>query len=111
MSDITEIASVVGVAPDLIQIEVHAGERYAAIDPRLEIGSYLKISDDDGKTVIVIVQSYRIKDAPAGPPEQEVGTPRFLLDTQPGGAPGERPLQTWGQADHDSSHACRDRIQ
>lgn len=85
MSDITEIATVVGVAPDLIQIEINAGERYASLDPRLEIGSYLKISDDDEKTVIVIVQSYRIKDTPPGTPQQEVGTPRFLLDTQPVG--------------------------
>jgi len=85
LSDITEIATVVGVAPDLIQIEVDAGERYASLDPRLEIGSYLKISDDDGKTVIVIVQSYRIKDTPPGAPEQELGAPRFLLDTQPVG--------------------------
>lgn len=85
MSDITEIATVVGVAPDLIQIELDAGERYASLDPRLEIGSYLKISDDDAKTVIVIVQSYRIKDSPPGSPEQELGSPKFLLDTQPVG--------------------------
>lgn len=85
MTDITEIATVVGVAPDLIQIEVDAGEGYASLDPRLEIGSYLKISDDDGKTVIVIVQSYRIKDSTQGAPEQEVSAPRFLLDTQPVG--------------------------
>ena len=85
MSDITEIATVVGVAPDLIQIELNAGERYASLDPRLEIGSYLKISDDDAKTVIVIVQSYRIKDSPPGSPEQELGSPKFLLDTQPVG--------------------------
>lgn len=85
MSDITEIATVVCVAPDLIQIEINAGERYASLDPRLEIGSYLKISDDDEKTVIVIVQSYRIKDSPPGTPQEEAGTPRFLLDTQPVG--------------------------
>jgi DNA helicase HerA-like ATPase len=85
MSDITKIAVVVGVAPDLIQIEVDAGEGYSSLDPQLEIGSYLKISDDDGKTVIVIVQSYRIKDAPPGAPEQEIRAPRFLLDTQPVG--------------------------
>jgi hypothetical protein len=85
VSDITGIAVVVGVAPDIIQIEIDAGERYSSLDPRLEIGSYLKISDDDGKTVIVIVQSYRIRDAPPGAPEQEVRAPRFLLDTQPVG--------------------------
>jgi DNA helicase HerA-like ATPase len=85
LTDITNIATVVGVAPDLIQIEIDAGEGYASLDPRLEIGSYLKISDDDGKTVIVIVQSYRIKDSMQGAPEQEVSTPRFLLDTQPVG--------------------------
>lgn len=85
MTDITDFATVVGVSPDRIDIEVDAGEAYAQLPRHLEIGSYLKISDDDGATVVTVVQSFRIKDRAAQSPEEEPRKPTFVLETQPVG--------------------------
>jgi DNA helicase HerA-like ATPase len=84
-SDITAFASVVGVGPDLIQIEVSSTEEYARSGAELEIGSYLKISDDNGSMLIAIVQSYRIRDYVAAFDTAELKAPRFLIDAQPVG--------------------------
>jgi DNA helicase HerA-like ATPase len=85
MTDITNMASVVGVSPNLIQIEVSSTEEYAQLDQQLEIGSYLKISDDNGATVVAIIQSYRIRDAVGLPDGTHVTTPTFVIDAQPVG--------------------------
>jgi DNA helicase HerA-like ATPase len=85
MTDITNMASVVGVSPDLIQIEVSSTEEYAQLDQQLEIGSYLKISDDGGSTMVAIVQSYRIRDRVGGSEGMEVTEPTFVIDAQPVG--------------------------
>lgn len=85
MTDITSMASVVGVSPDLIQIEVSSTEEYAQLDQQLEIGSYLKISDDTGSSVVALIQSYRIRDQVGIPEGTQVTTPKFLIDAQPVG--------------------------
>jgi hypothetical protein len=85
MTDITAFAAVVGVSPDLIHVEVKASDKYRNLERHLEIGSYLKISDDDGATVIAVVQSYRIKDRPPGSSDEAPGAPTFILETQPVG--------------------------
>lgn len=85
LNDITSFSSVVGVSPELIQIEVSSTEEYERLDSKLEIGSYLKISDDSGTTVIVIVQGYRIRDRIARTDGTEVTSPTFIIDTQPVG--------------------------
>jgi DNA helicase HerA-like ATPase len=82
MTDITEHAVVVGVSPDLIHIEVEAGDAYRDLDRHVEIGSYLKISDDDGASVIAVVQSYRIKDQAPASTDEASDTPTFVLQTQ-----------------------------
>jgi uncharacterized protein len=85
MTNITDHAVVVGVSPDQIHIEITASDAYRNLEEHVEIGSYLKISDDDGAEVIVVVRSYRIKDRAAGTPEETVDAPTFFLETQPVG--------------------------
>jgi len=85
MTDISEFAAVIGVAPNRIDVEIHADEGYQALDRRLEVGSYLKIYDDEGAAVITIVQSYRIKDRTPNSADEEPDTPTFVLETQPVG--------------------------
>lgn len=85
MTDITNMASVVGVSPDLIQIEVSSTEEYAQLDQQLEIGSYLKIADDNGSAVVAIIQSYRIRDQAGTSEGTQITTPTFLIDAQPVG--------------------------
>lgn len=83
-NDITKYARVVGVGPDLIQVEVTSTEEYEKLDNKLEIGTYLKISDDNDSTVVAIVQSYRIRDR-LPTDDKEVTSPTFVIDTQPVG--------------------------
>jgi uncharacterized protein len=85
MTDITQFAVVVGVSPDRIDIEVDTSGGYADLPQHLEIGSYLKISDDDGATVVAVVQSFRIKDHAPAAPDGPAGKPTFVLETQPVG--------------------------
>lgn len=85
MTDITNMASVVAVSPNLIQIEVSSTDDYAQLDQQLEIGSYLKISDDGGSAVVAIVQSYRIRDDAGTTDSTTISTPKFIVDAQPVG--------------------------
>jgi DNA helicase HerA-like ATPase len=85
MTDITRMASVVGVAPNQILIEVSSTEEYAQLQQRLEIGSYLKISDDSGSAMIAIVQSYRIRDQVPSADGTDVSQPTFVIEAQPVG--------------------------
>ncbi|WP_081643026.1 ATP-binding protein [Nocardiopsis sp. CNS-639] len=85
MTNITSVAKVVGVSPDAINIEIYDTQEYEELPEQLEIGSYIKIHDDSGSTLIAIVQSYRVKDDlhPGG--EYREATPRFIVETQPVG--------------------------
>src|SRR5580704_338578 len=85
-NDLSDVCRVSSVSQNLIQIEVmDAAEFKNQTERRLTIGSHLHISDDDGHSVIAIVQAYRIKDP--SPPSLEAPTtdPSFVMDAQPVG--------------------------
>lgn len=85
MTNITSVAKVVGVSPDTISIEIYDAQAYGDLPEQLEIGSYIKIHDDRGSTLIAIVRSYRVKDDlhPGG--DYREAPPRFIVETQPVG--------------------------
>ncbi|ASN19937.1 ATP-binding protein [Arthrobacter sp. YN] len=85
MSDITSMARVIAVGPDLIEIEVTSTDEYEQLEDKLEIGSYLKVSDENGSSVVALVQSFRIRDIVANEQGTEITTPKFILSTQPVG--------------------------
>ncbi|QXJ20624.1 ATP-binding protein [Actinomadura graeca] len=85
MTDLSSVAQVVSVAPDLIQVEVRSTVEYQNLDMQMEIGSYLKISDENGLSVVAIVRSYRIKDVLSDPTGLSIGEPSFVVDAQPVG--------------------------
>ncbi|GAA4096566.1 ATP-binding protein [Actinomadura miaoliensis] len=85
MTDLSSVAKVVSVAPDLIQIEVRSSIDYQNLDVQLELGSYLKISDDNGLSVVAIVKSYRIKDSVSDILGQHPSDTQFIVDAQPVG--------------------------
>lgn len=82
--DLSDICKVVSVSHNLIQIEIlNVDELKKKSKQTLNIGTYVKISDDDGLGVIAVVQAYHIKDpaAPAG--DANPPNPTFVLDAQP----------------------------
>ena len=83
MSSINDIAKVVAVGPDSIEIEVSSTEKYDELDEKLQIGSYLQISDDNESTLIAVVQGFRIKDSVGS--EESPSVPKFVLTLQPVG--------------------------
>lgn len=78
---------VVCVTPNLIQLEVIDIDEFVADENKqFKIGSYLKITDNNGVSVIAIVQSYKIKDPADKGENGEPGLKRsFLVDAQPVG--------------------------
>lgn len=78
-----DIAKVVAVGPDMIEIEVSSTAKYDELDEKLQIGSYLEISDDNESTLIAVVQGFRIKDSLGA--EEKPSEPRFVLSLQPVG--------------------------
>jgi len=76
---------VVCVTPSLIQLEVTDIDEFAANSSKqFKIGGYLKITDNNGISVITIVQSYKIKNPHQAEECANQGTARsFILDTQP----------------------------
>lgn len=78
---------VVCVTPSLIQLEVIDIDEFVADENKqFKIGSYLKITDNNGVSVIAIVQSYKIKDPADKGGNGEPGLKRsFLVDAQPVG--------------------------
>lgn len=85
MTNITSVAKVVSVSPDAINIEIYATQEYEDLAEQLEIGSYVKIYDDSGSTLIAIVQSYRVKDELHKGGDYDASAPRFIVETQPVG--------------------------
>lgn len=84
MAEIADICRVCSVSQDLIQVEVLDANAFKNQTARtLTIGSYLKISDDEGHAVITVVQAYRIKDPTGSEPLAEPTSPVFVLNTQP----------------------------
>lgn len=85
VNDITDLAKVVGVGPDLVEIEVISTEEYQNRDVQLEIGSYVQISDDNDSCLVAIVQSFRVKDAVSRQEDAELPDIKFVLSLQPVG--------------------------
>lgn len=81
--NMNDIAKVVAVGPDLIEIEVSSTEKYDELDEKLQIGSYLQISDDNESSLIAVVQGLRIKDSVGT--EERPSEPKFVLSLQPVG--------------------------
>ncbi|MCP5004712.1 MAG: ATP-binding protein [Planctomycetes bacterium] len=81
----TDIYTVTGISPNLIQIEVRDIKSFATDEEnQFSIGSYLKITDNRGVSVVAIVKSYRIKDPVSGAEKREPGEGRsFVIDAQP----------------------------
>jgi DNA helicase HerA-like ATPase len=79
----SDLAKVIAVGPDLIEVEVSSTEAYDELDEKLQIGSYLEISDDNESTLIAVVQGFRIKDALGT--EDNPSEPKFVLSLQPVG--------------------------
>lgn len=84
-NDITDIAKVVAVGPDAIEVEVSSTEEYQKRDVQLEIGSYVQISDDNDSCLVAIVQSFRVKDSLSRQEDDELPTAKFVLSLQPVG--------------------------
>jgi DNA helicase HerA-like ATPase len=84
-NDITDIAKVIAVGPDAIEVEVSSTEAYQARDVQLEIGSYVQISDDNDSCLVAIVQSFRVKDTLTRKEDDEVSPIKFVLSLQPVG--------------------------
>lgn len=87
MSDITELAKVVAVGPDSIEIEITSTDEYEQLDEKLQIGSYVQISDGEGaeNKLIAVVESFRVKDSLGNEDGEKITLPRFVLSLQPVG--------------------------
>lgn len=87
--DISAFANVVGVTPDLVQIEIVSTHAYERLPRKLEIGSYLKIFNQGGPSLVAVVRSYRLKDVTDSSSRDHDGKTElqvvFVLDTQPVG--------------------------
>lgn len=81
--NLNEMAKVVAVSPDLIEIEVSSTDAYAELEDKIQIGSYLEISDDNESTLVAVVQGFRIKDSIGSEVNQT--DPKFVLSLQPVG--------------------------
>jgi len=84
-NDITDIAKVIAVGPDVIEVEVSSTEEYQNRDVQLEIGSYVQISDDNDSCLVAIVQSFRVKDSLTRQDDDEPSSVKFVLSLQPVG--------------------------
>lgn len=84
-NDITDIAKVIAVGPDIVEVEVSSTEEYQSRDVQLEIGSYVQISDDNDSCLVAIVQSFRIKDTVPRHDNEEPSVAKFVLTLQPVG--------------------------
>jgi len=76
---------IIGVAPNQVDIEVLDPKEFKSESGEsLRIGSFLRIFDNDGLSVIAVVRSYRIRQDPAADAGQEV-RPTFVVEAQPVG--------------------------
>lgn len=85
--DITELANVITVNPDLIEIEITSTDRYQQLSEKPQVGSYLQISDGDGSTkkLVAVVHGFRVKDSSGNEMGTSMTEPRFVLSLQPVG--------------------------
>jgi uncharacterized protein len=90
---------VTSVAPSEIEIEILDPAGFKGDShPRLVIGSYLRISDDDGLSIIAVVKSYRLKAFDSEQPDAIPRPPSFVLQAQPvGSLDDEKKFKRGGQ--------------
>jgi hypothetical protein len=77
---------IVAVSPNQIELEVidPATFKKGGVGP-LTIGSYLKISDDDGMAIIAVVKSFRLREVAASELDAPGSSLSFILQAQPVG--------------------------
>lgn len=85
-SELTVDYRVIAVSPNEIELEViDPASLKADAAGSLAIGSYLKISDDDGMAIIAVVKSYRLRDGAASELDEPGSHLSFILQAQPVG--------------------------
>lgn len=99
MNDITDLAKVIAVGPDSIEIEISSTEEYKLLDEKPQIGSYIQISDGDGSEskLIAVVQGFRVKDSLNNEQGTQEVLPRFILSLQPVGRLEDEVFKRGGQ--------------
>lgn len=95
----TSIYKVTEVTPTLLRIEVVDVEGYhkQPSDKKLSIGSYLKVSDEKGLTIIAIAQSFKVRDAVQASSEEAAKQPVLIIDAQQVGCFEEGVFKRGGQ--------------
>ncbi|MBO9041365.1 ATP-binding protein [Curtobacterium flaccumfaciens] len=83
MNGFSDLAKVVAVGPNIIEIELTSTDEYQQLEQKLQIGSYLKISDDQDAALVAVVDGFRVRDSLSadGVPTD----PKFVLSLQPVG--------------------------
>lgn len=78
---------IVTIEPNLVQIEVTKPNRFKNKNESFSIGSYVKITDENGVSIIGMLQSYKIKELhdTQDDPRAFRREPVFILDVQPMG--------------------------
>lgn len=83
MTSLTAFARIVGVTPSQIDVEITDVAAFEASDVHLEVGAFLRISDEGGSGLIAAVRSYSIREALNAVGELE---PRIVIQAQPIGS-------------------------
>lgn len=75
------------IEPNLVQVEVTKPNKFKNRNDSFSIGSYVRITDENGVSIIGMLQSYKIKDTNLNSdnPRIERKEPSFVLDIQPMG--------------------------
>ena len=78
---------IVTIEPNLVQIEVTKPNKFKNRNDSFSIGSYVRITDENGISIIGMLQSYKIKDANIDTENNRIARkePSFILDIQPMG--------------------------
>ena len=77
---------IASVAPSQIEIEIIDPAQFkGSAELKLTIGSYLRISDDDGLSIIAVIKSFRIQSPNSEQPETTPRPPSFMIQAQPVG--------------------------
>lgn len=88
MAQLTDITKVISVGPDVIEVEITDTIQYEQLDDKLQIGSYIQISDDldASSQLIAVVKSFKVRDRLASVATgTEVTIPQFVISLQPVG--------------------------
>lgn len=99
MTEITDLAKVVAVGPDSIEVEITSTAEYEQLDEKPQIGSYIQISDGDGSAskLIAVVQGFRVRDTLGNDQGERDTRPKFILSLQPVGRLEEGKFKRGGQ--------------